>query len=201
MEEASPLEKLPLDEAVEKEVHLREGNISLILDSYDDIFSDFDPRPYAEKALSDDFLTECRKAARDKDEFELELRLLVPKQKRDFAEETKIKHRLKTHFHKHFLEKEREVRSIKLAGLKWFGAGAVFMLVSAYLYAHAETGFFTLTSKDFLFNLLVVFFEPAGWFSVWTGLDQIFFGAKEKQPELAFYRKMVGVHIEFYEYK
>ncbi|MBI2151367.1 hypothetical protein HYU21_01420, partial [Candidatus Woesearchaeota archaeon] len=42
------------EERIEFEV--REGNISLVLDSYDDIFSDFDPRDYSEKALSEDFL-------------------------------------------------------------------------------------------------------------------------------------------------
>ena len=41
---------------MEREVELREGNISLVLDSYDDLFSDFDPRDYSQKALSDDFL-------------------------------------------------------------------------------------------------------------------------------------------------
>ena len=35
---------------------LKKGEISLLLDSYTGIFSDFDPRPYAERTLSDDFL-------------------------------------------------------------------------------------------------------------------------------------------------
>lgn len=42
------------------------AEISLVLDTYDDIFSDFDPRPYGERALSSDFLDEAKKAARDK---------------------------------------------------------------------------------------------------------------------------------------
>lgn len=87
---------------------LMQKNISLILDSYDDIFSDFDPRPYSEKALSDDFLSECRKASRDKKDDEVELRLLVPAQKREINDETKIKRRLKDHFQKHFNEKSNE---------------------------------------------------------------------------------------------
>ena len=36
----------------------KEGNVSLVLESYNDIFSDFDPRNYSERALSDDFLIE-----------------------------------------------------------------------------------------------------------------------------------------------
>ena len=96
------------DEAsLEKSARMREGNISLILEGYHDIFSNFDPRPYSEKALSDDFLSECRRAARDKDEQRLELRFMIPKARRDTAEENKIKHRLKEHFHKHYREEQR----------------------------------------------------------------------------------------------
>ena len=59
----------------------KEGNISLILDNYDDIFSDFDPRPYTVRALSDDFLNECRKAIIEKGE-NIELRFLLSKKQR-----------------------------------------------------------------------------------------------------------------------
>lgn len=41
-------------------------NISIWLDTYDDIFSDFDYRQFSEKALSDDFLTELQKMYREK---------------------------------------------------------------------------------------------------------------------------------------
>jgi len=196
----SGLEKLPLDEAVEKETHLREGNISLILEGYDDIFSDFDPRSYSERALSDDFLSECRKAARDKNEREIELRLMVPKEKRDHEEELKIKHRLKNHFHKHFQEWEGEVRKVKRQGWQWFGLGAICMLIGAYLYTHASSGVFGLTEENFLYHLLIVMFEPAGWFLVWEGMEQILMGAKENERELQFYKKMASIHVEFYAY-
>jgi hypothetical protein len=105
---------------------IKAGNISLVLDSYDDIFSDFDPRPYSEKPLSDDFLIECKRAARDK-EAGLELRLLVPKQKRNIYEEAKIKKRLKNHFQKHFHEKAKEIKALKREGFIWFFIGAIVM--------------------------------------------------------------------------
>ena len=59
-------------------VDLREGNISLILDDYNDLFSDFDPRHYSERALSDDFLAESKRASRDKPAGSLEVKFLVP---------------------------------------------------------------------------------------------------------------------------
>jgi len=46
----------------------KRNDITLLLDSYNDIFSSFDPRPYSEKSLSDDLIIECKKAAIDKEE-------------------------------------------------------------------------------------------------------------------------------------
>ena len=84
------------EEETQKEQNdiLKQSNISLILDSYEDIFSSFDARPYSEKALSVDFLAECKNAVRDKGEFEIEMRLLMPKDKRNLKQETIIKKRI-----------------------------------------------------------------------------------------------------------
>lgn len=53
------------DEAQQKieetEKILEMSEISIWLDNYDDIFSDFDPRPYSQRSLSDDFLAEAKK--------------------------------------------------------------------------------------------------------------------------------------------
>ena len=70
------------------------AEISLILDTYDDIFSDFDPRPYNERALSEDFLIEARKAARDKNTG-IELHFLIPTPMQDKASEELIRQRAK----------------------------------------------------------------------------------------------------------
>jgi hypothetical protein len=114
-------------------VNLKEGNIGLVLDSYEDIFSDFDPRPYSVKQLSDDFLSECKKASVDKNK-ELELRFLIPKNKRNSNHEYEIRKRLRNHFQKHFKEKEKEIRQIKRNGLIWFILGAIVMVAATYLY-------------------------------------------------------------------
>ena len=56
------------------------GAVSLWLDTYEDIFSDFDPHPYGQRALSEDFLAEARRAVRDRRDEVPELRFLVPTQ-------------------------------------------------------------------------------------------------------------------------
>ena len=86
-----------------KQELLAKSEISLILDTYDDIFSDFDPRPYEERALSDDFLLEAKKASRDKATGTIELIFMMPAGKRDTHKESLIKRRLRDHFRKHYI--------------------------------------------------------------------------------------------------
>jgi hypothetical protein len=171
--------------------NLREGNISLVLDSYNDIFSDFDPRTYSEKALSDDFLIECKKAARDK-EGKLELRFLVPKEKRNLKDEIRIRKRLKEHFHRHFLEEQRGIKIMRLEGIVWFVIGAILMLLATFL-----IGF---ENKNFVYKLLIIIIEPAGWFFFWEGLNFVFLRSKEKLLDYSFYKKMSHSEICFLDY-
>ncbi|MBN2052679.1 hypothetical protein JW756_04200 [Candidatus Woesearchaeota archaeon] len=176
-----------VDEILEK--NIKEGNISLILDSYEDIFSDFDPRPYTEKALSDDFINECMKAARDK-KGRFELRLMVPHNLRNLKEELKVRKRLKEHFNKHYEEKKKEMDAMKKQGMLWFAMGMILMIISSFFYDR----------EGFIYHLLLVIFEPAGWFSFWEGLDKVFIYSKEHEPELKFNKKMAECHIYFFSY-
>lgn len=170
---------------------LEQASISLILDTYDDIFSDFDPRPYGERALSDDFLIECNRAARDKVEGGFELVLSMPRNKRSINDELRIKKRLIEHFRKHAMSKEIEVKKIKNEGLRWIGIGSSLMLALTFLETFA---------KGFLINLLIIIMEPASWFSFWEGLGKIFIDSKAKQPDVDFYKKMASARIVFRSY-
>lgn len=167
----------------------REGNISLILDSYHDLFSDFDPRPYSIKALSDDFILECRKAAVVKKN-KIELRFLIPKNRRNYQDEIKIKKRLKEYFHKHFKEEEAQISKIKREGIVWFILGALVM----------STGPFLLNLHGFFYKLLMIMIEPAGWFFFWEGLGKFFIDSKKILPEYEFYKKMARSDIYFLDY-
>jgi hypothetical protein len=161
--------------------------IPLLLNSYEDIFSDFDPRPYSQKALSGDFLLECKKASLDK-KGKVRIRLFLPKHKRDSLKETTIKKRLKDHFNKHLRQKKKEIRKIKLNGLFWFLFGSL-MIVLATIFLNYK-GFF-------LFNLLITLLLPAGWFFMWEGLGKIFIVSKDRMPDYLFYKKMAGSEISF----
>ena len=48
--------------------------------------------------------------------------------------------------------------------------------------------------------ILTTLFEPAGWFMMFYGFDNAFYGAKRMQPEIDFYEKMSKAEISFISY-
>jgi len=71
------------------------SKIIFSLDDYGDLFSDFDPRYYSKKAISDDFLTELRRSIKSKRFEAVELKLVLEDSKRDRKDEAAIKKRLR----------------------------------------------------------------------------------------------------------
>ncbi len=164
-------------------------NISLELDTYDDIFSDFDPRPYSERSLSVDFLDEARRASIDKPSGGLELRVMVPNKLRNIDVEKTIRKRLKTHFERHTKMVKKRYDGVIRMGSAFIAAGIIVMMIATLLYSHEDGGI--------LMNFLIILFEPAGWFLFWEGLDLVIFESKKVRPELKFYEKMAKADIIF----
>jgi hypothetical protein len=167
------------------------GALSLWLDTYDDIFSDFDPRPYGQRALSEDFLAEARRAVRDRRDEVPELRLLVSASARNLDDEATIRKRLRDHFRKHAEQLARERRRATWLSLGVAVVGFAVMTASALLRRQPETVTRTM---------LYVFLEPAGWFAVWFGFDHLFYGTRDISREHAFYRKMARTDVVFTAY-
>ena len=172
---------------------LAKSEVSLVLNKYDDIFSSFDPRPYSERSLSVDFLAEAKRATRETDTGELELRILLPKSERRVEKESAIKKRLREHFRKHadILDKERH--GIFNEGLFFIIFGIIFMFAAAFI-------LFKYPHRDLFGEFLVVLLEPGGWFLFWEGLDLILFESKKGKLDLDFYRKMSRADIVFSYY-
>lgn len=168
------------------------GKISLMLDEYNDIFSDFDPRPNLVRMLSVDFLDEIKRATRDKKEG-LELNFLIPQHLREIKEENVIKKKLKNHFKKHYEVSQQEVKSILRQGILFVAFGVALMFLATYV-------LFTFKESTFLTAFLVVILEPGGWFLFWEGLDLIVFESKKRSHDLVFYKKMSKARIYFNSY-
>lgn len=171
---------------------LRLSELSVWLDCYDDIFSDFDPRPYQERALSDDFLAMARKEILKKTGGELELTFLLPRGMRDRKTEKLVKERLRGHFTRHTARIRGEIAGLRRRGGLMCLASFAMLFFAAYL---PELAFPVALTR-----FLTVLCNPAGWYLVFSGLDYIFARAAQQRPELVFHEKLAECQISFREY-
>lgn len=190
--ETSPSHQTML--SAEKHKLLSMSEIGLWLDTYDDIFSDFDPRPYSERALSDDFLFEAKKASKEKTSGKLELIFLIPAHLRRQEDEELIKKRLHEHFRKHYKMLEKELRHMRRNNEASIVLGVMIMLTATYLELIRQT------HQDLILSFISVILEPAGWFFTWVGLERLLYGNTEKKNDLKFYEKMTKCDIVFLPY-
>lgn len=166
-----------------------ERNISILLDTYDDLFSDFDPRHLSERSLSDDFTAEIRKFCREKEERVHELKLLLPPAMRNHEQETIILQRLHEYFKRNDALNLSNYKKLLKRGILFTLSGIITMLLASYISS--------IHSKTFLLSVLFVIFEPAGWFLVWTGFDTFLFSSTKAKKELTFYGKLSKSKISF----
>ncbi len=174
---------------------LDKTEVSLILDTYDDIFSDFDPRPFNERSLSEDFLSEAKRATRDKGTG-LELRFMIPRNCRNKSNEDLIKQRLKEHFKRHYKLFKGELQKYRKNAILLIIVGIVIGLVDAFTLSTPTT--FNLS--ELFTDVLGILLTPASWFSIWTGLEHIIYQPQDKVADANFYKKMADVSITFSEY-
>ncbi|MCR4327633.1 MAG: hypothetical protein NUV46_03565 [Nanoarchaeota archaeon] len=165
------------------------SKVGLFVEDYDHLFSDFDSRPYSQKLLSEDLLNEINRVTKDKKDNEVELKLFVPREKRNPSTERIIQNRIKVYFKKHFILTERLKRRVLWKGFLFALSGVLFMVLATF--------FITRESQNPFIIFLSVLFEPAGWFSFWEGLNLMIFESKSKSKYLHFYKKMSVAKIAF----
>ncbi|VVC00066.1 Uncharacterised protein [uncultured archaeon] len=191
-------------EAIVKEVFdeerqevVRLSEISIIIKEYNDIFSDFDPRPYSQRALSDDFLQEAKKASLVKSAENLALMFLVPEAGRKPQSEAMIKKRLHEYFKHHHDIMNRELTGTQVKGVKLTLLGFGLLLVATFIKMDELKNPNAFQSWEVF---LTTFLEPAGWFTMWTGLEHIFYTWRGKKEDHEFYERMAKAKINFTQY-
>ena len=179
--------------AAPKQSILELGEVSILLDSYDDVFSDFDPSAYSERTLSDDFIIQAKKFSRNKSgNKKMSLRLLLPANKRNEHEEKMIVKRLHSYFKSVHQQLEAEVRKTNKRGLILTLIGITIMIAASYISF--------MKPEKYHVHFLLVLFEPAGWFLLWAGLDHLVYSSKETKKDLDFYLRMTKSEIKFFTY-
>jgi hypothetical protein len=168
------------------------SEISIWLDTYDDLFSDFDPRPYEDRAVSVDFVDQAKMFSREKNAGMFELVMLIPHNLHDVEMEREIIDRLKKYFKANYLRVYTEIKSIRIKGL--------MLVFSAIVILSAATWVSLIQDKNMLWSFMLVILEPAGWFTIWNGLDLLFFAPGKRAGDLDFYQKMSDCQMIFMPY-
>ena len=165
------------------------AELNLWLDSYDDIYSDFDSRHYLKRRISEDFLFELRTEIKYNEHHAGDLVLLLPEQQRDETAEKIIANSLTDFFSSQFRFHHDKCLKKLNKSLLLFVAGVIIMLLNSWVSYHSV--------ESFPIIFLKVLLEPAGWFLVWSALDFWFYDFAELKKEKNFYKKISGSHIHF----
>ena len=165
-----------------------ENTLQIWLDSYDDMFSDFDPRPYSKRMWSDDFFTQIRMMVKDHSKKVAILRILIPvKEKKEDIDKI-LENRLSLFISHRKEEVLKERKKAVYNGIYYILLGTFVMLVTEYI---------NLKYRDeFSWHFLLQVFEPLGWFLLWMGLDKIV-DSRKTIHDLRFFTKLANARIEF----
>jgi hypothetical protein len=163
--------------------------LNLWLDSYDDIYSDFDSQHYLKRRISEDFLHELHIELKHREDSKGGMALLVPEKNRDTVAEKNIAVSLATLFSKRYLLHQKKCKTKLKNGILLFLLGALLMLLNTWLNYKSNTSFAMISLK--------VMLEPAGWFLVWAAFDILYYDYANLKIERDFYKTMSEMKIQF----
>jgi len=158
------------------------------LDSYQEIFSDFDPAPYERRIVSQDFIDAVMRRFPEGSEEAIRLRISLPKAVRSVGTEHIIVNRLKKYFRKMAGRYEKRMRGEQKQGAAYFIAGCFLLLAFVWLGLNLES----ITSE-----ILGILFLPLGWFGVWEGTSRILNAPEQYKKKLDLYSKLSEAKYEF----
>ena len=140
--------------------------IGIVIDSWDDIFDDFDPRPLNERTISGDFIYELKRRYKETPKGGFTVTIHVPLSLKDQKAEKKVTNRIKKHFHHKFLQRKKEIVRTRIRG-------GIFVCIGI-----SSLSFLTLaTYFKFLSQIAIeiasIVLMPLGWFGFWEGLSKL----------------------------
>lgn len=142
------------------------SEIGIVIDTWDDIFSDFDPRPLGERTLSGDFIDELRKRHKETGTGDFIIIIYAPLALKSEESEKMVTNRLKKHFRHKLLQKRKTLSLIRMRGL-------IFVTVGI-----CSLSFLTLVTyfkflSDLAIQIAGIILMPLGWFGIWEGFSKL----------------------------
>ncbi|MEM3362429.1 MAG: hypothetical protein QXV83_00260 [Candidatus Anstonellaceae archaeon] len=179
------------EELVQNPTERQIYQFGLWLDDYGDIFSDFDPRPYIKRQVSDDFIVELKKRIRETPKGEFEVAFYLPKEKRNLKIEANIKKRIREYFDSELKQLENKIKHKDNRHLLYLVSGLVILFLSTYLNIEYQ--------QDSLIVIGANLILPLGWFSIWVSLDYFLNQKKEEDEKISFFKKMKKCDFKFFD--
>ena len=140
--------------------------IAIVIDTWDDVFSDFDPSPLNERTVSGDFIEELKKRYREMQRGIFIISIYAPLFLKDSNSERMVTQRLKKHFRYVFLLKKKNLTRRRVRGLIFVVVG-IFSLT--FLTLATYFNFLTKLALD----MSAIVLMPLGWFGFWEGLSKL----------------------------
>lgn len=172
---------MPSSKVEEKKPSSLLNLLHIALDTYDDIFSDFDPSGYEHRILSDDFVKEMQKRYVETSKGDIEIRFSIPAVMRSGKIENLIKKRLKEYFQNQMKLLDTEIGKRRRSGAIYFSFGFLVLVITFY----AETLFQSSHNAQILAALLT----PLGWFGMWEGTSLFIQAPIKYEEQKKFYFK------------
>ncbi|MFC1709955.1 hypothetical protein ACFL2J_07875 [Candidatus Omnitrophota bacterium] len=140
--------------------------IDIVIDTWDDIFSDFDPSPFNERTLSEDFIVELKKRYRETRKGNFAVTIYAPIFLKDAKSEAIVIQRLKRHFLYRSLQSQKKIASIRIKGIIYVLLGICFLTFLTL------AAYFKMFS-DLAIEILGIVVMPLGWFGIWEGFSKV----------------------------
>jgi len=164
--------------------------ISIAIDTYDDIFSDFDPRDISQRDLSEDFIIELTRRHRQDIKGKYDVVLVAPKSIEDPAAEKKIISRLNRYFHQRYRRYAKSISELRLRGSIYIALGMALLMTLALLTYYKKL-------DTLMLEVIGIVFMPLGWFGIWEGFSKIIDLPFKLESDTQVYRKLSKAAYKF----
>lgn len=164
--------------------------ISIVIDDWDDIFSDFDPRPLEDRAFSEDFIYELKKRYRETKTGRILVSICAPLYLKDEKSEKIVIQRLKREFKREGLQKRKDIMRTRA-----FGAIFVFCGI-CFLSALTLLAYYEILSR-LTIDLIGIILMPLGWFGIWEGLSKIVDTSPRFHQDQILFEKLAKADYKF----
>jgi len=164
--------------------------MSIAIDTWDDIFSDFDPSPLEKRVLSEDFLTELKKRYRESPRGQFVVTILAPVSLKDDVSERLVIKRLKQYFRFRSLSVQKEINDLRRRGF-YFVLTGIFSLASLTLLTYYKI------AEQLALELIGIILMPLGWFGIWEGFSRIIEPAPFLSKDLDIFARLSKANITF----